>query len=189
MNNKMNRSQKLDDYLDAYPWEREVTVMDLESVALPDGDDGGGLLAVQEPSSVRPMTYRIFNLLTLTSHQPRAVATFLREEYERQFNIAGAHVPDQSSEWYRILDGEIALRRTGLLKIAEVLTLIENEDFDDVGRYWVRPHARVLRMNYNEFPALEVGPTWPGRQILYRGSGNPTRLVPINEHSADAMEW
>lgn len=185
MNNEMERSQQLDDFLDEQDWRDTVTVTDLNSVALPSGDDGGGLLAVQEPSSVRPMTYRIFNFLTLSAHRFMDVQRFLHSS----FTATTEDHHYTSTAIHEDVAGRAAITRHAMNYIADILADIENAGFSDVERYWVRPHTRVLRMNYREFPAIEVGPLWPDRSPIYRAMGKPTRLIPVNERSADAMDW
>lgn len=183
----MYLKSQIDTLLDGEPWEREVQPHQLDGVEqtyLRNAERG---VAIQEPQAVREMSFRAFNLLTLVAHDYVRVLRFFMSEYEGQ--IDDSHVEDWDREDWRLTDVESTvnhrpvLRRQGVNAIAEMWRQVEQPRFQHAVRYYVRPHARLIRLNYNQFPATLIGPLWPGSQTVYRGSGKPTRIVPSSNNS------
>lgn len=179
--------------LDQTEWQREITADDLDGVETDYDRTAREVMAIEEPAAVRTITYEAFNLFTLAAHDYVAVIDFFVNECE-QFVDTNEIRNMGIDEWRRrdieeLVGQRPVLRRQGMNAIARMWWEIERPKFVTPERYYIRPHSRVVRRNYNLFPSLEVGAMWPGEEMVYRGSGKPTRVVPQEDTLNSALGW
>lgn len=181
----------IDGLLDSFEWGREVSVEDLDGAEHTHLRNTSPALAIKEPATTRDMSYRAFNLLTLAAHDYVRVLRHFSEEMD---HVAKPESMDTltKDDWRKTdveeaMDFSPILRREGMDMIAEHWREIEEPRFQTAVRYYVRPHARLVRRNYDHFPGTQIGPLNPGGELTYRGSGNPTRVVYSNDR--DPLSW
>ena len=135
-------------------------------------------------------------MLTYTAHNPTATIEFLKDEYPERaekgglFDIKKGELENQkATELYNEFGNPYqVVPRVAINYVAETLKHIHNPNFEDATRYYVQPHARVLRLNYNKFNVL-CDPSVVGGPVFYRSINAPVRLVSENEITDDAMDW
>lgn len=187
----MYRKIIIDGLLNTYDWGREVPVSELDGAEHTYLRNTAPAIAIREPAATREISYRAFNLLTLAAHDYVRVLRYFSEEMDHTVSYGDGESLDKT-DWRRTEVEESMgfspiLRREGMDMIAQHWREIEQPRFQTAVRYYVRPHARLVRRNYDNFPGTLIGPLNPGGELTYRGSGNPTRVV--YRDNRNPLDW
>lgn len=182
----MNRIKIVDEFLDKADWSKEVAATDLLGAEIHDVNEGH--IGIHESSAMRQMTYRAFNFFTYLTHYPRETREFLQDEYPQL--VESYLDPSQEireTNYEQILGGSF-VRKAFISDVADVFGEVEHPNFEDYQRYYLRPHRRLIRLNYDAFNMI-AGPIHPGGKVVYRGSGSPVKVVDVVSKTNDAMDW
>lgn len=186
----MNRTQKLDNFIDSIDWDDSVAYKHLD--ALDSSKTDAGVLSVRENSGESHyLSYRASNFMSFFLHRPsEAIETITNmfPEASRKA-LADEDIPPLSAEPQSIrIQGDTvgAISRQAMVPVASIINRVEGRRVEDRERYYVTPYIRLLRKNYGHFDAdyLKVS----GRGLIVPGT-KMTKVIYRENKGTSATDW
>ena len=171
----------LDTFLDHRDWGRTVTVSEFENIR--EGYDRHARPALWIEQTVAgdfEMSFRLFNLFTLTVYDYETVLEFLGN-YCTPGEFTEAHREMGVGDWRAIKVEEATgyspiIKQEGLEAVALMWESASPMRVNNPTRF-VSAYQQVMRKNAYSVSGLEVGPMAPYGRAVFRGEGEPFRLV------------
>lgn len=186
----MNRTQKLENFINSMDWDDSVAYKHLDSVNSEKTDSN--VLSVEENSGeAHYLSYRASNFMTFFLHQPEKAINNITNMFPEAARkaLADDSIPTLSTETDRIEfkgDSVRVVSRQGLVPIASIINRVEGRKVEDRERYYVTPYIRLLRKNYGYFDAhyFKVA----GKGLLVPGS-KMSKVIYRENKGTSATDW
>ena len=172
----------VDAFLNDRDWAFEVNPSALDVMGTRLAGSAEERIIIDVPGGPYELSFRTFNLLTVAAHDYTTLLAFFAREFPEEWNDHPVHTLDlddwRARDVEETLDADPILTRTGMNALAHFWWTVEQPYHNHPSRHYVRPHMECIKENHGLFHNLEIGPMYPGLETVYRGTGDPIRVVP-----------